>query len=176
MSEYTRGKKFLKKTSFRVGMELKKVIETRRGLESIKNPTPLRNDAGPLSGLQCNALASLVHFVTYTTKRTRDASALRWRPQRGTVSFHSWGRVLEAFSSPPCFYTFFSSIPTRNEVFFRNFFPLVSVLFWGGGGVCKPIFKYSSFHLQIWYHTADKCVIASDEIASATHLQHDITL
>ena len=43
-------------------MELKKDTN-KTGLESLKNPTPLRNDAGPLSGLQRNALASLVHFV-----------------------------------------------------------------------------------------------------------------
>ena len=88
-------------------MELKKYTN-KTGLESIKNPTPLRNDAGPLSGLQRNTLASLVHFVTHTTKRTRDASVY-----------------------------FFSSIPTRNEVF-QKLFPLVSVLFWG---VSKPTFK-----------------------------------
>ena len=38
-------------------MELKKYTN-KTGLESLKNPTPLRNDAGPLSGLQRNALAS----------------------------------------------------------------------------------------------------------------------
>ena len=46
-------------------MELKKYTNKTR-LESLKNPTPLRNDAGPLSGLQRNALASLVHFVAHT--------------------------------------------------------------------------------------------------------------
>ena len=51
---------------------------------------------------------------------------------------------------------------------FRNFYPLVSVLFrW----VCNPIFKYSSLRLQIRYHTADKRVIANDEIASAALLR-----
>ena len=73
-----------------------------------------------------------------------------------------------SFSSLPCFCTFYSSIPTPNEVFFRNFFPLVSVLFWG---VSKPTFKYNSFQLQIRYHTADDVLIASNEIASATHLR-----
>ena len=56
------GGKVCEKTSFRVGMELKKYTNKTR-LESLKNPTPLRNDAGPLSGLQRNALASLVRFV-----------------------------------------------------------------------------------------------------------------
>ena len=40
-----------------------KSTETRHGWENFKNPTPLRNDARPLSGPQRNALASLVHFV-----------------------------------------------------------------------------------------------------------------
>ena len=57
-----------------------------------------------------------------------------------------------------------------------GFYPL----FWGGGGGVlsfilgggsKPIFKYKSFHLRIRYHTADECIIASYEIASATHLR-----
>ena len=43
-------------------MELKKYTN-KAGLESLKNHTPLRNDGGPLSGLQRNELASLVHFV-----------------------------------------------------------------------------------------------------------------
>ena len=51
---------------------------------------------------------------------------------------------------------------------FQKLFHLVPVLFWW---VCKPIFKYSSFQLQIRYHAADKCVIASEEIASATLLR-----
>ena len=65
------------------------------------------------------------------------ASALRWRPERRLTLFRS-RVVFLSFSSLPCFCTFYSSIPTRNEVFFRNFFPLVSVLFWG---VSKPTFK-----------------------------------
>ena len=39
-----------------------KGTETRQGLE-LKNTTLLRNDGGLLSGLQRNALASLVHFA-----------------------------------------------------------------------------------------------------------------
>ena len=44
-------------------------------IRNLKNPTPLHNDAGPLSGLQRNALASLASFITYTTKLTKDVSA-----------------------------------------------------------------------------------------------------
>ena len=56
------GKSFWKNfVSSRDGAE--QSTETRRGWESLKNPTPLRNAAGPLSGLQRNAPASLVRFV-----------------------------------------------------------------------------------------------------------------
>ena len=34
----------------------------------LKNTTLLQNDASLFSGLRCNALASLAHFVTHTTK------------------------------------------------------------------------------------------------------------
>ena len=47
---------------------------------------------GLLSGPQRNAAASLWfvdRFATYTTKRTRDGSALPWRPERGLTSFCS---------------------------------------------------------------------------------------
>ena len=102
---YTRGKKFLKKTSFRVGMELQKVQKQGRD-EKLKNTTLLRNNVSLLSGLQRNALASLVCFVTYTTKQTRDASALRWRPERRLTLFRS-RVVFLSFSSLPCFCTFY---------------------------------------------------------------------
>ena len=56
-----------------------------------------------------------------------------WRPERGPASFRrggggGGGRVLVAFSSPPCFYTSFSSIPTRNEVFSNTFHPRYPLL------------------------------------------------
>ena len=35
----------------------------KAGMKKLKNTTLLRNDGGFLSGLQRNALASLVHFV-----------------------------------------------------------------------------------------------------------------
>ena len=44
-------------------MELKKVYKQGGDEKASRNPTPLRNDAVPLSGLQRNALASLVRFV-----------------------------------------------------------------------------------------------------------------
>ena len=83
-------KKRLKKSSFQVGMVLQKV---RNLGKDVKNSTKLPHyemlAAYSLSSLQCNALAFLVHFVTYTTKWTRDASALRWRPERRLPSFRS---------------------------------------------------------------------------------------
>ena len=154
---YNYGEKVSEKTLFRVGIEQEKV-QKQGGDEKASRTiyTPLRNDAGPLSGLQRNALASLVHFVTYTTKRTKDASALRWRPERGPASFRSGVyRVLEAFSSPPCFCTFFSSIPTRNKVFSETFSPPSFCSF---GGFLNQLSKYNSFHLRIPHHTADERV------------------
>ena len=58
----TREKSFWK-TSFQAEIELKKVYKQGYDDKSLKNPTPLRNDAVPFSGLQHNALASLVRFV-----------------------------------------------------------------------------------------------------------------
>ena len=69
--------------------------------------------------------------------------------------------------SHPCLVSILFSAPSLLKMkFFSETSPLVSVLLGG----CKPIFKYSSFHLQIRYDTADKHVIASNEIASATLL------
>ena len=44
-------------------MELKKVQKQGGDEKASRTLTPVRNDAGTLSGLQRNALASLVHFV-----------------------------------------------------------------------------------------------------------------
>ena len=131
-----------------------KSTETRPGWESLKNPTPLRNDAGPLSGLQRNALASLVHFVTHTTKRTRDASALRWRPERWPSLFRSGVGFLR-LSHPGLVSVLFSAPSLIEMKFFQKLFPLVSVLF---GGFLNQHSKYNSFHLRIRYRTADECV------------------
>ena len=53
------GEKFLKKNLFQV-MDLYKA-----GMRKLKNTTLLHNDGGLLSGLQCNTLPSLVHFVVF---------------------------------------------------------------------------------------------------------------
>ena len=57
-------------------------------MQKLKNTTLLQNDDGLLSGLQCNALASLLHFVVCKVSY-RDASALRWRLERRPPSFCS---------------------------------------------------------------------------------------
>ena len=61
----TRGKKFLKEIHFKLGMDLSKGQKQGKD-EKTQEHYPTRNDGGRLSGLQCNALASLVHFVVCT--------------------------------------------------------------------------------------------------------------
>ena len=64
------GEMFWEKISFQVGMDMWKVQKQGRGIRKLYSATPRRNDGGLLSGLQCNALASLVHFVVWVTKWT----------------------------------------------------------------------------------------------------------
>ena len=135
-----------------------KSTETRRGWKSLKNRTPLRNDAGPLSGLQRNALASLVHFVTYSTKRTRDASALHWRPNRG-LHRSVVGKGSRRLFTPVLFLYFFQLHSYLKWSFFRKFFPPSCYSFWGGGGgFLNQFSKPTSLHLRIRYLTADERV------------------
>ena len=76
-------------------------------MKKLKNTTLLRNDGTLRSGLQHNALASLVHFVV-CTKWIRDVSALGWR-------------------STPCFRPFCGSL--NYPVFFsKNFLLLVIII------------------------------------------------
>ena len=130
------------------------------GMRKPQEPTPLRNDAVPLSGLQRNSLVSLVHFVTYTTKQTRDASALRWRPERGTASFRSGVGFLR-LSHPHLVSVLFPAPLILEMKFFQKLFPLVYVLF---GGFLNRFSPEHDITLQT------NVFIASDEIASATHL------
>ena len=56
------GEKFVKNfISFRVGPVK---VQNKAVMRKLQNTTPLQNDGD----LQCNVLASLVHFDTYTTK------------------------------------------------------------------------------------------------------------
>ena len=57
----TRGKKFLK--NFNWSRDGAEKVHKQDRVRSLKNPTPLRNDASPLSCLQRNVLASLVRLV-----------------------------------------------------------------------------------------------------------------
>ena len=90
-------------------MELKKVHK-QDWVRNHQEPYPTRVRCRPLSGLQRNALASLVHFVTHTTKRTRDASALRWEAREGPASFRS-GVGFLMISNPVLFVYFFQLHP-----------------------------------------------------------------
>ena len=112
ITEAILGGKVSEKTSIGVGMELKKVHKQDR-VSKPQEPYPTTERCRPLSGLQRNALASLVHFVTHTTKRTRDASALRWRPERGPASFRSGVGFLR-LSNPVLFVYFFQLHPYSN--------------------------------------------------------------
>ena len=58
-------------------------------------------------------------------------------------------------SQPRLVFILFTAPSILEMKLFQKLFPLVSVLF---GGVCNLIFKYSSFHVQIRYYTADKHV------------------
>ena len=127
-----------KKVHFKYGWSWKKYTN-KAGMRKPQNLTPLQNDAVPLSGLKHNALAFLVQFVTYTTKRTRDASALRWRPEKGTASFCSGVGFLR-FSHPRLVCILFQLHPYSKWRFFRNFFPRFC-FFWGGGGEFRNQFS-----------------------------------
>ena len=116
-----KGETVSEKTSFRVGMELKKVQTQDRGEKSSRTLPYYGTMPAPLCPpTQCTCITG--SLVTHTTKRTRDASAMRWRPERGPASFHSGVGILR-LSHPACVCTFFSSIPTRNEVFSETFSP-----------------------------------------------------
>ena len=72
----------------------------------------------------------------YTTKRTRDASALRWWPERGPASFCSGvgfrGEVeFLGFSHPLLVSVLFTAPSLLEMKFFQKLLPLVSVLLGG---------------------------------------------
>ena len=79
--------------------------------------TPLQSDAGPLFGLQSNA------------KRTRDASALHWRPERGPASFCSVVGCLRLLISALFLY-FFQLHHYLKWSFFVNIFPPSNLFRW----------------------------------------------
>ena len=100
----------------------------KTGLECLKNPTPLRNDTGPLSGLQRNALASLVQIVAHTQQFELGMQvALRIEARHGAGIVPNWGRVLEAFW-PGLVCVLFSAPALRQMKFFQKLFPTVDTV------------------------------------------------
>ena len=79
----------------------------------------------PSPSLASNAMHLHPYFtllLSYTTKQTRDASALRWRPEKGTALFRSGVGFLRL--SHPYFVSALFSAPSLLEMkFFRNFSP-----------------------------------------------------
>ena len=150
-------------------MDLKK-YQTRKGWESLKNPV-LRNDPSPLSGHQGNALASLLLFLTYTTKRTRDASALCWRSGREPALSRSAG--LLRLSHPRLVNVLLSGPSLLKVKLFQKLSPLASALLEG----CQ-----TNFQIQLVSppSTASQCrqICLSLETREPPLLttEHDITL
>ena len=108
-------------------MELKKVYKQGEDEKASRTLPQLWNNAIPLSGLQRNALASLVHFCYLHNKANqgRKCPVLEAREGDGIVSVVGVG-FLRLSHPRPCLYTFFSSIPTPNEVFSETFYLLVN--------------------------------------------------
>ena len=104
--------------------------------------------------------------------------------QRGGCHHSAVGGVLEF--SHPCLVSalFIGPSPLEIKFFFRNFFPLVTVLFWGflnqlSNWRQKCLSLATKQSLLLTYEHEFKLqtnvFIASDEIVSATHLQIRIT-
>ena len=84
------------------------------------------------SSLASNAMHLHSYFSLLCAKWTRDASALRWRPESRTPPFGC--RVVSwVFSPLPCFRPFYSSSPKLKGCFFTTFFPSKYVNLWEGG-------------------------------------------
>ena len=101
------------KTSFQVGMELKKVHKQGGDEKAV-----------PLSGLKYNALASLVvcfAVQVHVSKWSRELSVLHWRPERGRHNSVSGVGFCEAFSTPPCLCTFSAPSLLKKKFFGETF-------------------------------------------------------
>ena len=107
-------------------MELKKVQKQDR-VRKPQEPYPTSERCRPplWPPTQCTCIPSSL-CCSHTTKWTRDASALRWRPERGPASFRSGVGFLR-LSNPVLFLYFFQLHPYSKWSFFRNFFPLVYI-------------------------------------------------
>ena len=82
-------------------------------MKKLKNTT-LRNDGSLLSGLQCNALASLVHFAKNKVNQRSKCIALETREEAAIIP---WSTALEF--SRPCLVSVLFPGPalTSNETF-----------------------------------------------------------
>ena len=119
----------------------------------------------PLSGLQRNALSSLVHFVSHTTKWTRGASALRWTPRGGCML---------PFSCVPCLVSVLFTGPSLLEMKFAASFSPSFCSFWR---VLNQLSNTTCFTFEYDITLQTNAFIASNEIVSVTHhLEHAITL
>ena len=116
-------------------MELKKVHKqdrVRKPQEPYPTTERCRRPLWPPT--QCTCIPSSLCCVS--NKWTRDASALRWRPERGPASFRSGVGFLRL--SNPVLSVYFSQLhPYSKWSFFRNFCPLVKLQ-----GVCKCSIHY----------------------------------
>ena len=117
------------------------------------NTTLLWNNGGLLFGLQHNAPASLVHFVTYRTKWTRDASALRWRPERRPPLFRSRVMFL-SFSHPYLVSVLFTGPSLLKMKFCTKFSP--QFLFFFGGFIAN--FQMKLYPWNLISHCTRTCL------------------
>ena len=139
-------------------MELKKVKKQDR-VRKPQEPYPTSERCRPplWPPTQCTCIPSSL-CCSHTTKWTRDASALCWRPERGPASFRSGVGFLR-LSNPVLFLYFFQlhPHPYSKWSFFRNFFPLVN-------------FTYShSWILQLFRRTSN---LVWQSTASTKSLQY----
>ena len=102
-------------------MELKKVHKQDR-VRNHQKPYPTTERCRPLSGLERNALASLVHFVTHTQQSELGMQVHCVGAREGLASFRS-GVGFLMISNPVLFVYFFSAPSLLEMKFFQKLFP-----------------------------------------------------
>ena len=107
-----------------VGMDLRAAVgrdgpkgKNKAGMRKLDNTTLLQNDGGLLSGL------------LYTTKWTRDVSALRWRLESRPPSFRSRVVLSTFLIIPALFLSFLQVHPYLEWSSFKKLFSLVHLRF-----------------------------------------------
>ena len=103
-------------------MELKKVHK-QEWVRKPQEPYPTTERCRPplWPPTQCTCIPSSLCY-SHATKRTRDASALRWRPERGPASLRS-GVGFFRLSNPVLFVYFFSAPSLLENQVFQKLFP-----------------------------------------------------